>query len=285
MGNTYVVTGTTSGIGLALVEQLLERGCDVIGVARSAERCVREEERLRAVYPETRVTYVVADLSLQAEVRKAAKEIEATLSEWGVKALDGLVNNAGTFTSRRTLTPDGFETQWAVNHLAPFLLTHELLPLLERSSDARVITVSSESHYRTKLHWEGIQLLERYNPLRAYKQTKLANVLFTAELNRRLGPDSSVRAVAADPGVVDTDIGQKTQCRLVRWVWALRRRMGVSPAQAAAGIAKLVFDPSLPDTPAIYWKHGKPKRPNPYALNEEHARRLWEISKRMTGID
>ncbi|MFO7918551.1 MAG: short-chain dehydrogenase, partial [Anaerolineae bacterium] len=95
----------------------------------------------------------------------------------------------------------------------------------------------------------------------------------------------SVHAVAADPGVVDTDIGQKTQCRLVRWVWALRRRMGVSPARAAAGIAKLLFDPSLPGTPAIYWKHGKPKRPNPYALNEEHARRLWKISARMTGVD
>ncbi|MGM0401713.1 MAG: SDR family NAD(P)-dependent oxidoreductase [Chloroflexota bacterium] len=285
MGNTYVVTGTTSGIGLALVEQLLEQGCDVIGVARSPERCAREEKRLRAAYPETRVTYVVADLSIQAEVRKAAREIESVLSRWGVKALDGLVNNAGTFTSRRELTPEGFETQWAVNHLAPFLLTHELLPLLERSSDARVVTVSSESHYRTRLRWKDIQLLEYYNPLRAYKQTKLANVLFTAQLNRRLGPDSSVHAVAADPGVVNTDIGQKTQCRLVRWVWALRRRMGVSPARAAAGIAKLLFDPSLPGTPAIYWKHGKPKRPNPYALNEEHARRLWKISARMTGVD
>lgn len=285
MGKTYVVTGTTSGIGLALVEQLLERGCNVIGVARSPERCALQEERLRAAYPEGRVTYVVADLSIQVEVRKAAKEIADILATWGKKALDGLVNNAGTFTSQREMTPEGFETQWAVNHLAPFLLTHELLPLLEQSTDARVVTVSSESHYRTKLHWEDIQLLERYNALRAYKQTKLANVLFTAELNRRLGSDSSVRAVAADPGVVDTDIGQKTQCRLVRWFWALRRRMGVSPAQAAAGIAKLLFDPSLPDTPSIYWKHGEPKRPNPYALNEEHARRLWEISARMTDIN
>lgn len=285
MEKTYVVTGTTSGIGLALVEQLLERRCSVIGVARSPERCAREEERLHVAYPGARVTYVVADLSIQAEVRKAAKEIVEILSTWGKKALDGLVNNAGTFTSRREMTPEGFETQWAVNHLAPFLLTHELLPLLERSFDARVVTVSSESHYRTRLRWEDIQLLERYNPLRAYKQTKLANVLFTAELNRRLGPDSSVRAVAADPGVVDTGIGEKAQCRLVRWFWALRRRMGVPPAQAAAGIARLLFDPLLPDTRAIYWKHGEPKRPNPYALNEEHARRLWEISARMTGID
>lgn len=280
---TYVVTGATSGIGLALVEQLLARGATVIGVARSPERAATQQERLEAAYPEGRIAYVLADLAIQAEVRDAARQIEATLAAWGTEALDGLVNNAGTFTYWQTLTPEGFETQWAVNHLAPFLLTHELLPLLSRSEDARVITVSSGSHYHTKLKWADIQLLARYNPLRAYKQTKLANVLFTAELNRRLGPEHPVRAVAADPGLVNTDIGAKSKSRLARWIWSLRRRGGISPAESAAGIASLLFDPAVRENPAIYWKHGKPKDPNPYALNEDHAWRLWEISAQMTG--
>ena len=280
---TYVVTGATSGIGLAVVEQLLDRGANVIGVGRSPERCSRQMERLAEAYPQAKLAYVLADLALQPEVREAAREIEELLTVWQVEALDGLVNNAGTFAYWQTLTAEGFDTQWAVNHLAPFLLTHELLPLLERSPDARVITVSSASHYRTKLRWNDIQLLERYNPLRAYKQTKLANVLFTAELNRRLGDPSHVRAFAADPGLVNTGIGEKAGSRFAQWIWSLRRRGGISAEQSAAGIVDLLFNPALPGSPHVYWKHGKPKRPNPYALDPDHGWRLWEISARMTG--
>jgi len=281
---TYVVTGATSGIGLALVEQLLERGFNVIGIGRSPERCTFQRERLLAKCLAGRVAYSLADLSVQAEIRKVARGIEQIVSEWRVEGLDGLINNAGTFTFWQTLTPEGFETQWAVNHLAPFLLTHELLPLLSRSPDARVITVSSSSHYGAKLNWMDIQLFERYNPLRAYKQTKLANVLFTAELNRRLGPESPVRAIAVDPGLVNTGIGEKAKSRFAQWVWSHRRRRGVQPAQSAAEIMKPLLDPSLRGTPAIYWKHGKPKRPDPYTLDEDYGWRLWEISARMTGV-
>ncbi len=280
---TYVVTGATSGIGLAVMEQLLDRGANVIGVGRSPDRCSGQLERLSEAYPRARLAYVLADLALQPGVRKAARQIAETLAAWQVEALDGLVNNAGTFAYWQTLTAEGFDTQWAVNHLAPFLLTHELLPLLERSPDARVITVSSASHYGTKLRWEDIQLLERYNPLRAYKQTKLANVLFTAELNRRLGDQSRVRAVAADPGLVNTGIGEKAGSRFARWIWLLRRRGGIPAERSAAGIVDLLSDPALPNSPHVYWKHGKPKRPNPYALDQDHGWRLWEISARMTG--
>jgi NAD(P)-dependent dehydrogenase (short-subunit alcohol dehydrogenase family) len=282
---TYVVTGATSGIGLALVEQLLGMGFHVIGVGRSPQRCQSQSDRLQAAYPRGQLAYCVADLSVQAEIRGVVADIAQVLSGWGVDALDGLVNNAGTFTFWQTLTPEGFETQWAVNHLAAFLLTHELLPRLRRSPDARVITVSSNSHYRTKLNWADIQLLSCYNPMKAYKQTKLANVLFTAELNRRLGPASSVRAVAADPGLVDTGIGEKSGSWLARWIWSLRRRRGISAGESAAGVAKLLLCDSLHEHPAIYWKHGVPKRPNPYALDEDHGRRLWEISAQMTGIN
>ncbi len=127
-------------------------------------------------------------------------------------------------------------------------------------------------------------MLERYSPLRAYKQTKMVNVLFTAELNRRLGPSSPVRTVAADPGLVDTDIGKKSGARISRWFWSLRRRGGIPPERSAAGIAALLFDPTVRTKPDLLWKHAVPLRPDPYALQEAHGSRLWEISAKMTGI-
>lgn len=280
---TYVVTGATSGIGLAIMEGLAEKGHDLIGIGRSPERCEKQKVRLYEIYHDNRVEYLVADLSSQADIRQVIKSIELVLTDWNKEGLDGLINNAGTFTYWQKLTSEGFETQWAVNHLAPFLLTNLLLPLLEKKSDTRVITVSSGSHYNTKLNWSNIQGAGRYNPLKAYKHTKLANVLFTAELNRRLRPGSTIRAFAADPGLVNTGIGEKTHSWIAKQIWIRRRKKGIPAAQSAAGIIRLLDD-DLADQSALYWKHGKAKNPNPFALNEDHGWRLWEISAQMTGI-
>jgi NAD(P)-dependent dehydrogenase (short-subunit alcohol dehydrogenase family) len=199
--------------------------------------------------------------------------------------LDGLVNNAGTFTYWLTLTAEGFETQWALNHLAPFLLTLELLPLLEAAPSARVVTVSSESHAHTRLNWDDIQLRRHYNGLQAYKQTKLANILFTAELNRQLGPSSRVRAFAADPGLVQTDIGFKDTPGIVRWVWGRRRAMGISPDEAARGIVHLLEEASVQRSPEMYWRHGKPRGADAAAMDAVNGQRMWALSARMCGID
>ena len=280
----FVVTGATSGIGLAITEGLLEKNHHVIGIGRSPERCDQQMDRLQEKYPTQMTTYLVADLSLQPEIRTVAREIEQVLENWGKDNLDGLVNNAGTFAYWQKLTAEGFETQWAVNHLAPFLLTNLLLPILRKSESAYVITVSSGSHYGAKLNWTDIQGLERYNPLKAYKHTKLANVLFTKELSRRLGSDSPIRSAAADPGLVNTGIGEKTNSRFAKKIWGRRRKKGIPPSQSASGIIKLVLDTDLSKTSEIYWKHGKPKKPNPFALDKDNGWRLWEISAQMTGI-
>ena len=280
---TYVITGATSGIGLAIMEELAARGNDLIGIGRSSERCTIQKERLEEIFSDISIEYLVADLSDQNEIRKAVIGINKILEDWGEDGLDGLINNAGTFTYWQKLTAEGFETQWAVNHLAPFLLTNLLLPLLEKRSTARVITVSSGSHYNAKLNWTDIQGTGRYNPLRSYKHTKLANVLFTAELNRRLGTGSSIRAFAADPGLVNTGIGEKTQSRLAKQIWVRRRKKGIPAAASAAGIIQLL-DEDLADHSELYWKHGKAKKPNPFALNKDHGWRLWEISAQMTGL-
>ncbi len=282
---TFVLTGATSGIGLAVVEGLVREGASVIGVGRASERCRQTEERLGAIRPGSRIAVLVADLSIQPNVRRLACDIQEQLAAWGVTSLDGLINNAGTVPFWQTLTPEGFDLQWAVNHLAPFLLTHELLPLLESAPTAQVITVSSGSHYNTRLNWEDIQLRRHYNPLRAYSQTKLANVLFTAELNRRLGPGSTVHAFAADPGLVNTEIGLKSNSFLARWLWDLRRRGGISPEESAKGILYLATEPSIQNSTEVYWKHGQPKAPSAYAQNPQAARQLWELSAQMCGIN
>ena len=183
------------------------------------------------------------------------------------------------------MTADGFELQLAVNHLAPFLLTHELLSLLRAAPAGRVITVSSGSHYRTRMNWTDLQLRKRYGGLRAYKQTKLANVLFTAELNRRLGSRSTIRAFAADPGLVNTEIGLKGTSGLARWVWSRRRLGGASPAEGAATSVYLASEPDVQWSEEIYWRDCQPRTPSGNARRADDARRLWELSEKMCGID
>jgi len=287
-GKTYVVTGATSGIGLAMAAELLSAGACVIGVGRSAERCAAAEGHLRSIVDApARIAYLCAYLALQSQVRGLAAQIGEVLASQGKSYLDGLVNNAGTFTYWQILSPEGFETQWAVNHLAPFLLTNALLPLLQAAPAAKIVTVSSDSHYSARLDWNDIQLRRHYNGLRAYARTKLANVLFTLELNCRLGSSSNVRAFAADPGLVKTDIGFKgAPCGgPVRWVWSLRRSGGVAPQKSAQGILRLLDEDVTANSTAIYWKDGRPKQPGKQALDARSASRLWALSEQMCRIE
>ena len=280
----FVITGATSGIGQAAVEMLARQGARLIGVGRSAERCQASERRLNSLYPQAKVHYLAADLSVQGEVWQLAERVHETMRSLGMAALDGLVNNAGTFTYWLTLTPDGIETQWAVNHLAPFLLTCQLLPLLRAAPLARIVTVSSDSHYTARMDWEDPQMRRHYNGLLAYGNTKLANILFSRGLNDRLGPLSSVRAFAADPGLVKTDIGLKGTPPLAHLAWKIRRSGGVSPQEAAEGILYLLAEPSVQNSEEVYWKQGQPKRASTIALDRQAAEKLWDLSERMCGI-
>lgn len=281
-----VVTGATSGIGRALMDPLAERGIDLIGVGRSDERNRSAEASLRESHPGARIAYLKADLALQAEVRELAQHIGGLLDEWGREGLDGLVNNAATVPFRRQFTPEGFEKQWAVNHLAPFLLTNLLLSRLEEAPRARVVTVSSGSHRGARMHWDDLQQRRGiYNGLRAYGQSKLANILFTLELNRRVGEGSSVQAFAADPGLVNTELGGKEAPFFIRWVWNMYRQGGISAGEAAEGIVKLLLDPAVDASEAIYWRRGRPVEPDARALDPNAARRLWEISAQMCAVE
>jgi retinol dehydrogenase-12 len=281
---TIVVTGATSGIGLAAAEQLARSGAAVIGIGRSEERCRAAEQRLRALHIGGKAQYVTADLSLQSGVRAAVDKIREVLDRGGIRGLDGLLNNAGGFSLGRKITAEGFEWTWALNHLAPFLLSQLLLPALQAADAARVVTVSSGSHYGARMHWNDLQLRRFYFGWTAYGQSKLANILFTLELNRRLGAPSAAQAFAVDPGLVNTGIGIKGTPALVGWAWKQWSAHGLAPEQTAKGIVRVLLDPDVRRADGIYWKHGKPVAPNPAALNEASARRLWGISEQMCGM-
>jgi NAD(P)-dependent dehydrogenase (short-subunit alcohol dehydrogenase family) len=279
---TAVITGATSGIGWAAAGQLANLGWFVIGIGRSQERCDAAQSQVQLLSPSGLGTYIIADLSEQSQVRAAATQVGEILDQAGIAGLDALLNNAGAFYFWLDLTSEGFEKQWATNHLAPFLLTHRLLPRLKAAPSARVVMTSSMSHYKTTLNWEDIQLRRKYNGMRAYQQTKLANVLFTAEINRQVG--GTVKAFAADPGLVDTGIGSKSDALLARWFWNWRRRKGISAEESAKGLVFLASEPSIQGSSEIYWKHSMPKVPKPYALDPENGKRLWALSEKMCGI-
>jgi NAD(P)-dependent dehydrogenase (short-subunit alcohol dehydrogenase family) len=197
--------------------------------------------------------------------------------------LDVLVNCAGVFMTRRRVTPEGIETQFAVNHLAPFLLTTRLLPSLEASGEGRIIVISSDSHRPGRIHWADPGLGRFYFGLGAYEQSKLANVLFVKELARRLGMGSPVTAFALDPGLVDTAMGNKAGPSPSSLVWSLRRRAGTPAAVPAASIARLSADPGFRGRSGLYWKEGREVEPSPRAKNSVDARRLWDLSVRLVA--
>ncbi|HEX2078904.1 MAG TPA: SDR family oxidoreductase [Longimicrobium sp.] len=273
-GRVCVVTGATSGgIGQATAAELVRRGATVVLVARSRERAERTREAVMQAGGRDRVSVVLADLSVQAQVREAAAEI---LERW--PAVHVLVNNAAVYTPRRQETPDGIELQLAVNHLAPFLLTNLLLDGLRAGAPARVVTVSSGAHRYARLRWDDLGMRGRYHGLLQYSNTKLCNVLFTRELARRV-PAAAVIANTMHPGVVGTD--------LLFNGWAPLRLLKPfirTPEQGARTAVHLAAAPEVAGVTGAYFHDERETRPSAAAMDDDAARRLWEISGALTRL-
>ncbi len=280
---TIVVTGATSGIGLAAARLFARNGDYVLGVGRSSERCAQAVSTICAETPGAHVQYLVADLSSQAQVRRLAEEIHSLLAEAGHSYLHALVNAAGVYSPGFVHTVDEVELTFAVSHLSAFLLTHELLPLLLIAPSGRVITVSSGSHFRTFLDLGYLDRRFPYIGLWAYKVTKLANVVFTAELNRRY-IHHNLKAFAIDPGLVNTAIGEKNSSRLTRWVWRSRRKYGVEPEIPAQTILYAAGDEILKYPAEFYWYNSQPVQPSKVSTDPRNGLKLWKKSNQLCGI-
>ena len=224
-----VVTGGTSGIGFETAKALASKGANVTIIARNPEKAHDAVESIRKTSGNENVAFVIADLGKQNEIREAAAEILKKHQQ-----IDVLVNNAGAWFSKMILTRDGVESQFAINHLAYFLLTQLLLPALVKSGNGRIVNVSSDSHFKGKIHFDDLSLEKNYHGLRAYAQSKLANVLFTYELDRQLkAKNLPVTVNALQPGLVKTDIGVKHTISLHSLAWKIRRLGGVTPEEGA----------------------------------------------------
>ncbi len=280
-GKTVLVTGATSGIGLQAAASLAELGASVIGVGRSPQRCRQAEASIRAAYPGAATHYLLADLSQMSQVRALAATVRSQLNSHAISALDVLVNNAGVYSSKYIRTADGFELTMAVNHFAPFLLTHELLPLITGAASGRIITISSHAHTSATLNLKRLNHPLIYFGLGAYGASKLANILFTLELSRRL-VGTSARAFALDPGLVNTDMGQKATDWLSALVWNYRKRGGAAPEVPVRTLVYLASQACLPE--AIYWRDCRPKTPSRQAQRADLARQLWELSSRLCDL-
>ena len=278
-GKTCVVTGATSGIGLALAEVLAGAGARVICVGRNQRKCAQACAAVSAATGNHEIHGRTADLSSLAEVRALAAGIRAEGA-----AVDVLVNNAGTFTLSRRESADGNELQLAVNWLSGFVLTGLLLPSLLAAPESRVVTVSSGSHFSGRMHWEDLQLRRGYRGLTAYDQSKLATVLFTYELARRLGQGSSLSTYAVDPGLVRTEIGKKGNGPLVGLAWKIRARRGISARDAASAIACCAMNEEVAGKSGLYWKEGiaLPSSRRSYVSGD--AARLWELGEILGGL-
>ena len=276
-GKVVLITGGTSGIGKATAVVLASMGAEVVIVGRNEERGERAVEEIRRESGNEKVSLMLADLSVQADVRRLAEEFKERHDR-----LDVLVNNAGLVQSERTETPDGIETQLAINHLAPFLLTNLLLDLLKASAPSRIVTVSSDAHRWGKLDLDDLQSRKRYRGMQVYGMTKLANILFTRELAERL-EGTGVTANTMHPGGVNTNFGNNQRGPMSLLFRAFKPFMR-TPEQGADTLIYLASSPEVEGMIGKYLADRKVKVASDAAYDETLQKKLWEASEKLTGL-
>ena len=276
-GKTCLVTGANSGIGRAIARELAARGSRVLMVARSRERGEAARSRLSSLTKNRNIELLVCDLASQRQVR----DLAATVVE-RYDRLDVLVNNAGVILNQRTLTEDGVETTFAVNHLAPFLLTNLVLKRMKESEPSRIVTVASGVHHGGAIDFDDPSAERGYSAWKAYSQSKLANILFTRELARRLR-GTAVTATCLHPGMVRTGFCRQGPDSFFFRNW-FGRLLLLSPKKGADTAIWLATSPELSGASGGYYKKRLLVHPSRTACDQETAHRLWRLSERLTGL-
>ncbi len=272
-GKRVVITGATNGIGLAAARELAHRGADLVLVARSRERAANAVDSISRP-----ADVLLANLESQQSIRQLAQEILARYPR-----IDVLINNAGAMFTTRQLSEDGFEMTWAVNHLAPFLLTTLLMPRLVESAPARIITTSSGAHFPAHIPFDDMRADRSYGSMgyRRYGESKLANILFTTELARRL-EGTGVTANCFHPGFVGTGFGANNGPLMRAGMW-LAHVFARKPEKGAETMVWLADSPDVSDVSGKYFVDRREVRPSSDARDPELARRLWEVSEQQVS--
>ena len=274
-GKTCMVTGANSGIGRVTALELARQGATVIMVCRSRDKGEAAFSEIKEKVGRGSLELMIADLSSQAEIRRLAEEFQHRHHR-----LDVLVNNAGVFVRRRSMTVDGIETTFAVNHLAYFLLTNLLLDAIKRSAPARIVNVSSRAHASATINFDDLQGERGYGGWNAYCQSKLANIEFTCELARRV-ESSGVTANCLHPGVIATGL-----FRNLPKIFHLPLQLFLSTPEKGAETS--VYLATSPEVEGITGKYFAGKRAvvsSPESRDAAIARRLWEVSEQLTGLN
>jgi retinol dehydrogenase-14 len=268
-GKTVLVTGSTDGIGRQTAVELAALGADVLVHGRDARRGAAALADVRAASAGGSAALYLADLSTRAGVRALAARVCSEHAR-----LDVLVNNAGVYSPERRVTGDGLELTFAVNVLAPFVLAHELLPLLRAATPSRIVNLSSASHWTGEMHWDDLQSAGSYDGVAAYDQSKLAMTLFTFELARRLA-GAGVTAMCLDPGDVDT--------KMLRAGWP--DLPGIDLAAGAATSVSLASSPDVADVSGVYYEGGCETTPLEASLEGSSQARLWHVLERLAAVE
>jgi len=267
-----VITGATSGIGKALCLQLLMRGEDVIAIGRSAEKLSALNESSKG-FPGRLHVYKADFKSLKSVV----KMVESLKSDYQ-SGIDVLINNAAIVPKKRTLSDDGIEMQFQVNHLIPFYMSMALKDLLQKRKGI-IITTSSNAHKKARFVGTDIEVKNNYHALRGYARTKLYNVMFTKSLNEHLD-NTSIKAYAVHPGVVSTEIGTKNTSKLYAAMWKLYTKRGMKPEEATQTYLDLMYG-TIETNKHFYFYKSQPHLPNENHFTTQDRKLLWNYSLKL----
>jgi NAD(P)-dependent dehydrogenase (short-subunit alcohol dehydrogenase family) len=274
-GKTVIITGATSGIGEVAADRLAAKGARIVFIARDKSRGEETLKHLRAIAPGPEHAAYYGDLSRIPEMKRVSAEIVAAEPR-----IDVLINNAGALFNTRKLSADGLEMTFAVNHMAYFVVTNLLLPRM--GAGGRVVSTSSDAHKGAKLNFDDLQSERGYSGFGAYGRSKLCNILFTRELARRLN-GTGVTANCLHPGFVATRFGDQSG-GIISFAVRAAKNFALTPEQGAETIIYLASSPDVADVSGGYFYKSKIATPTKEAQNDADAKRLWDVSAKISDV-